>query len=150
MNARAYSHSRVPDQRELNIKFKVGHKHARLRTACGCAPNLACWTPLMHFQVIKFLGKGSYGSVLQVQRLGDGQPYALKVCVPGVPTHDPKQSCAHFFHITGWAQSHLSDTKHIDQAGRQRCPIAAPRTSLFRISLDDSKSMQVCLNTCRT
>lgn len=30
-------------------------------------------------QVIKFLGKGSYGSVLQVQRLGDGQPYALKV-----------------------------------------------------------------------
>ncbi len=30
-------------------------------------------------QVLKFLGKGSYGSVLQVQRLGDGQLYALKV-----------------------------------------------------------------------
>ncbi len=30
-------------------------------------------------QVVKFLGKGSYGSVFQVQRLGDGQTYALKV-----------------------------------------------------------------------
>ncbi len=32
-----------------------------------------------HTQVVKFLGKGSYGSVFQVQRLGDGQTYALKV-----------------------------------------------------------------------
>ncbi|KAF5837626.1 kinase-like domain-containing protein [Dunaliella salina] len=50
LHGRNYSHSRVQDQRELNSKFKV----------------------------IKFLGKGSYGSVLQVQRLGDGQMYALK------------------------------------------------------------------------
>lgn len=38
------------DQRELTVKFKV----------------------------VKFLGKGSYGSVFQVQRLTDGQTYALK------------------------------------------------------------------------
>ncbi|KAJ9517846.1 hypothetical protein QJQ45_004112 [Haematococcus lacustris] len=33
---------------------------------------------LVKFKVIKFLGKGSYGSVYQVQRLSDGQLYALK------------------------------------------------------------------------
>jgi hypothetical protein len=30
-------------------------------------------------QVVRFLGKGSYGSVFEVQRLNDGQTYALKV-----------------------------------------------------------------------
>lgn len=32
----------------------------------------------MNFKVLKFLGKGSYGSVFQVQRLSDMQTYALK------------------------------------------------------------------------
>ena len=32
----------------------------------------------VNFKVLKFLGKGSYGSVFQVQRLSDGQEYALK------------------------------------------------------------------------
>jgi NIMA (never in mitosis gene a)-related kinase len=31
-----------------------------------------------NFQVLKFLGKGSYGSVYLVQRLDDGQYYAVK------------------------------------------------------------------------
>eukprot|EP00877_Chromochloris_zofingiensis_P002096 jgi/Chrzof1/11888/Cz06g13190.t1 len=39
-----------PEQRELSVKFKV----------------------------LKFLGKGSYGSVYQVQRLSDDRTYALK------------------------------------------------------------------------
>ncbi|PNH12872.1 Serine/threonine-protein kinase Nek1 [Tetrabaena socialis] len=30
------------------------------------------------FKVLKFVGKGSYGSVFLVQRLADGQTYALK------------------------------------------------------------------------
>lgn len=34
---------------------------------------------LVKFKVLKFLGKGSYGSVFQVQRLDDNQSYALKV-----------------------------------------------------------------------
>mmetsp|Transcript_19825 Transcript_19825/g.43138 ORF Transcript_19825/g.43138 Transcript_19825/m.43138 type:complete len:627 (+) Transcript_19825:361-2241(+) len=33
---------------------------------------------LVKFKVVKFLGKGSYGSVFQVQRLTDGNLYALK------------------------------------------------------------------------
>lgn len=36
---------------------------------------------LVKFKVHKFLGKGSYGSVFQVQRLSDNQSYALKVCM---------------------------------------------------------------------
>jgi serine/threonine protein kinase len=37
----------------------------------------------MSAQVVRFLGKGSYGSVFEVQRLSDGQTYALKVLLVG-------------------------------------------------------------------
>eukprot|EP00201_Polytomella_parva_P011603 CAMPEP_0175073940 /NCGR_PEP_ID=MMETSP0052_2-20121109/20920_1 /TAXON_ID=51329 ORGANISM="Polytomella parva, Strain SAG 63-3" /NCGR_SAMPLE_ID=MMETSP0052_2 /ASSEMBLY_ACC=CAM_ASM_000194 /LENGTH=341 /DNA_ID=CAMNT_0016341963 /DNA_START=37 /DNA_END=1059 /DNA_ORIENTATION=+ len=41
-------------------------------------PNAASRELAVKFKVLKFLGKGSYGSVYLVQRLLDGQTYALK------------------------------------------------------------------------
>lgn len=35
------------------------------------------------FKVVKVVGKGSYGTVYKVQRLSDGQAYALKASVKG-------------------------------------------------------------------
>lgn len=35
------------------------------------------------FKVVKVVGKGSYGTVYKVQRLSDGQAYALNVDVKG-------------------------------------------------------------------
>ncbi|KIZ07119.1 hypothetical protein MNEG_0840 [Monoraphidium neglectum] len=46
------------------------------------------------FKVLKALGRGSYGTVYKVQRLADGQAYAMKETDIGKMSHQERSDAA--------------------------------------------------------